>query len=124
MRQFLFFCFSFIPLLAQAYDARIQGIYYNLKNGEAEVTYNIQDGFDYSGAVVIPSSVMYDGRTYPVTSIGDYAFSDCFSMTSICIPSGVTSIGEAAFGGCHGLTSINIPNSVTTIQSRAFGYCM
>ena len=63
---------------------------------------------------VIPSSV---------TSIGDYAFYYCSSLTSINIPDSVTSIGDYAFYDCSSLTSINIPGSVTSIGSYAFSYC-
>ena len=58
-----------------------------------------------------------------VTSIGTYAFGVCSSLTSINIPSSVTSIGDYAFYECSSLTSINIPNSVTSIGPGAFGYC-
>ena len=58
-----------------------------------------------------------------VTSIGDYAFSYCTSLTSITIPDSVTSIGEGAFLFCTGLTSITIPDSVTSIGYAAFGNC-
>ena len=58
-----------------------------------------------------------------VTSIGEYAFHDCRSLTSINIPSSVTSIGKDAFHGCSSLTSINIPYSVTSIGGRAFASC-
>ena len=52
---------------------------------------------------------------HDVSSIGDYAFYDCTSLTSITIPNSVTSIGYIAFHGCTGLTSITIPSSVTSI---------
>ena len=58
-----------------------------------------------------------------VTSIGNYAFSDCSGLTSIEISNSVTSFGEGAFSGCSGLTSIEIPNSVTSIGDRAFCSC-
>ena len=64
--------------------------------------------------LIIPNSV---------TSIGNYAFGGCSSLTSIEIPNSVTSIGNSAFSGCTGLTSIEIPNSVTSIGDMAFCYC-
>ena len=64
--------------------------------------------------MVIPDSV---------TSIGDYAFSHCFNLTSITISDSITSIGDYAFSDCSGLTSIVIPDSVTTIGDSAFSHC-
>ena len=58
-----------------------------------------------------------------ITSIGDYAIGGCSSLTSITIPDSVTSIGFQAFALCKNLTSITIPDSVTTIGSSAFAGC-
>ncbi len=58
-----------------------------------------------------------------ITTIGDYAFCECTSLTSVTIPNSVTTIEGAAFYGCTGLTSITIPNSVTTIGVAAFEDC-
>ena len=58
-----------------------------------------------------------------VTNIGNWAFSECSSLTSITIPDSVTNIGAAAFDSCGSLTSIVIPNSVTSIESYAFSAC-
>ena len=71
----------------------------------------------------IPSQIKYGTYTYEVTSIGEYAFSSCYGLTSITIPNSVTNIGEGAFDGCYGLTSITIPNSVTSIGDWAFSGC-
>ena len=54
-----------------------------------------------------------------VTTIGNYAFEVCSSLTSITIPNSVTTIGDNAFS-FSGLTSVTIPNSVTTIGINAF----
>ena len=58
-----------------------------------------------------------------VTSIGDGAFSFCRSLSEIVIPSSVTRIGEAAFYGCYSLSEIVIPSSVTSIGNGAFYNC-
>ena len=69
----------------------------------------------------------YDHHSYYYTTsddvIGDYAFSDCSSLTSLTLPSSVTSIGGHAFEKCSGLTSLTLPSSVTSIGEFAFRYC-
>ena len=55
-----------------------------------------------------------------VTSIGDLAFKDCKSLTSLTIGNSITSISKQAFQGCSGLTSVTIPNTVTSIGAYAF----
>ena len=58
-----------------------------------------------------------------VTTIGLYAFNDCYSLTSVTIPDSVTTIGENAFWNCSSLTSVTIGDSVTTIEDFAFLGC-
>ena len=106
-------------LSASAYAFKVDGIAYN-KNGDGKSVY-VSYGGDYTGPVTIPERVTYDGATYSVTSIGEFAFKDCTGLTSVTIPTSVTSIGEEAFRGCTGLTSVTIPNSVTEIGYSAFG---
>ena len=74
-------------------------------------------------SAIIPSSIQYGSTTYSVTSIGNSAFRDCSSLTSVTIPNSVTSIGNSAFSGCNSLTSVTIPESVTSIGNNAFKNC-
>lgn len=82
-----------LSLTASAYDAEINGIFYYLSGNEAEVTsYNHRRNEStaalvvlpedrekkYSGVVKIPKSVTYNGIKYKVTSIGLFAFQDCY----------------------------------------------
>ena len=110
---FLFALIAGVGTICASYT-EVNGIYYDFDKTTqtAAVTYhgdtyedNEYYGVVYSGAVIIPSSVSYDGITYSVTSIGDYAFFKCSSLTSVTIPNSVTSIGEKAFYGCSGITS-------------------
>ncbi len=107
-----------------AYDY-VDGIYYNRDDGSktCSVTYRNTNYNSYSGKVDIPETVTYNGTTYSVTSIGNYAFYGCTGLTEITIPNSVTSIGSYAFESCSGLTSVTIPNSVTTIGWWAFWAC-
>ena len=102
-------------------------IYYNFVNGSRinlEVTYKDNTSYsDYEGSVVIPESVTYEGNTYYVTAIGDYAFVSCSGLTELAIPNSVTSIGNNAFDGCRGLTGVTLGNSVTSIGYQAFFCC-
>ena len=142
-------------ITASAHDFEVDGIYYNVTssaNLTVSVTYkgNSYSSYsnEYNGAVIIPSTATYNSITYSVTSIGNYAFRGCSSLTSITIPEVVTSIGSSAFEGCtsldtitlseksqlksignyafegcSSLTSITIPEGVTSIGNYAFEGC-
>ena len=115
---------ALLPMMASAYDAKINGISYNFSGSEAEVTYSNNDNTtNYSGSVVIPESVTYNGKPYSVTSIGNGAFGNCSGLTSVSIPESVTSIGHWAFQGCRSLSSVIIPNGVTVINQGVFANC-
>ena len=144
----LLFILTIQPMLASAdsVEEEIDGIYYELSDDDytAIVIENLSG--EYSGEIVIPESVNYEGTTYSVTKIGNHAFCgltevvsvtipnsvttidyraflDCSGLTSITIPSSVLSIGESAFAGCSSLTSITIPDGVTSIDRGTFADC-
>ena len=112
-------------LSVSAEVVQIDGIWYNIvkKAAQAEVVYDPNSDAYYSGNIIIPSVVEYEGVECSVTSIGYGAFSCCGNLTAINIPESVTSIGDDAFYGCRNLASITIPKSVTTIGGRAFYGC-
>lgn len=112
-----------LPLLASAYDAKIGDIYYNLNMSERTAAVTSDQAQSYSGDVVIPSSVKYNGVPYKVTEIAPEAFFYCIQLTSVSLPEGLTSIGSAAFYYCEKLTSIIIPKNVETIGDEAFKQC-
>ena len=121
-KQLLLLVFMLLPLMANAQKAvEIDGIYYYVSWSSkiAEVKQS-PDQDKYSGDIVIPSSITYDGDDYVVTSIKYQAFYECYNLTSITIPNTVTSIGSEAFRNCWNLTSITIPASVEEIGIQAF----
>lgn len=114
-------------LSVTAHDFEVDGIYYFYHGNEATVVYKGYSYNDYSneysGDVIIPSSVTFNDKTYNVTAIGEWAFSYCTSVTSVSIPNSVTSIGNNAFRECSGMININIPNSITDIDYWVFAGC-
>ena len=56
------------------------------------------------------------------TTISQFAFSRCTSLSSVSLPNTVTSIGLGAFTGCA-LVSVTIPNSVADLDGYVFREC-
>ena len=113
-----------------AHDFEVSCIYYNITNATKKTVAVTYGGGSYSaysneytGNVVIPVSVIYNGTTYSVTSIGYGAFSYCSGLTSITIPNSVTSIGDYAFYDCLNLKTVyNYSNLTFTKGSTDYGY--
>ena len=101
---------------------------YSLVDGEigdsvTAIGDNAFQGFNYLSRINSNTDGLFNIPT-GITSIGDYAFNGCQSLTSVTIPNGVTYIGEYAFRDCSGLTSVNIPTGVTTIHDSTFRDCV
>ena len=77
----------------------------------------------YSGDIVIPKYVTYEGNNYRVRSIDDRVFMNCKNLVSITIPSSVTNIHSYTFYGCENLQSADIGDSITYIDEYAFYGC-
>ena len=109
-----------------AYDFESGEVYYKITSKTdmtAAVTYFNKTGNTYSGIVSIPASVVYDGNTYTVTAIGDYAFVGCTNLKGIKITERTTKIGNYAFSGCNGLTEFTVPTQITSIGNSVFNGC-
>ena len=70
----------FFSISASAYDVKVGPIYYDISGTTASVA---SGNNNYSGDIVIPESITYNASNYPVTSIGNWAFSCCSGLTSI-----------------------------------------
>ena len=114
-------------LSSLAHDFEIDGIYYNITSSTDKIVslayLSNRHPYGYSCNITIPETITYNGNTYTVSSIGDWVFSWCDSLTKVTIPNSITSIGDNAFRGCSGLTEVTIPNSVTSIGDGAFRGC-
>lgn len=119
----------FANIFELPYTFEKDGIYYWKTGADSVmVSYKSTEGYegfngDYHGDVVIPSTVTYNGVTYNVLAISDYAFQGCTDLTSVIIPNSVKYICQCAFDGCTALTSVTIPNSVAEIYNWAFSCC-
>lgn len=102
-----------------------RGCHADLKNESKAFIYEHNVLFDRDKTAIISYRAKEANYVIPdsVTSIGESAFSDCDSLTSIKISNNVISIGSNAFYGCISLKSINIPDSVTSIGDDAFREC-
>ena len=111
-KYFLLLTLLCLSLSALAHDAEVDGIFYNLDAANKTATVTFKGYFsatynnEYSGDVVIPETVTYNGITYSVTSLGWACFTYCSSLTSITIPTSVTSLGDYCFYKCSSLTAI------------------
>ena len=97
------------------YDYKI-----NTADGTATITKFRAPDDHGSYDITIPTAF---GR-FPVTDIGDYAFSGCHSLTTLSLGENIKTVGSYAFYDCTQITgSVTIPQSVTSIGNEAFRWC-
>ena len=107
--QICLLCVAMLPVMVQAQFT------FATNDGAITITEYTGSG----GAVTIPDTI----NGLPVTTIGDNAFRECFSVTGVTLGTNVTSIEDYAFMDCTNLNSVTIPDSVTNIGTQAFLGC-
>ncbi len=110
----LVFSAAFLFLI---WPAAIQAQFSFTTNSDGSL--NVSGYTGSGGVVVIPDTT----NSLKVTSIGNNAFSDCTSLTSIIISTNVSTIGDDVFFYCTNLTNATIPDSVTSIGDQLFAEC-
>ena len=108
------------------FDGIVQTVYQ--PDEEVAVVWAAESGHEYSGDIVIPSSISYEGKSYDVVGIGVCAFAEYKGwngreIKSIVLPNSVIAIGEKAFVESTTLQRVEIPNSVKYILEYAFADC-
>ena len=112
---FLIVLLSMVAGKASAYDAEIDGVCYNFINeDEAEIARD-----NYTGTIKIPANIVFDGKTYTVTTIGEKAFA--YRQVELTLPNTIVTIKKDAFQGSN-MVSLAIPSSVKSIENGAFGW--
>ncbi|MBQ9950338.1 MAG: leucine-rich repeat protein, partial [Clostridia bacterium] len=91
-----------------------ENLEYEISGGSVTITGYVTEP---TGALIKPETI----EGYPVTTIGEAAFEECYSLTRLKMPS-VRTIGTFAFDGCFNLTHIEM-ESVQTICHSAFNSC-
>ena len=98
----------------------VGGLFYKTAKGYSmdfvEVTGN-PGGGKYSGDVVVPGTVEYDGITYTVKGVGNRAFEGCGDLRKVTISEGIDEIGAYAFIGCGNLERVILPSTLVIIDN-------
>ena len=102
-----------------SYDFEVNGIYYGYDSNSQTAYVTFDNSKKYTGDIIIPASISYNGRTISVTAIGKNAFRNCTELTSVIIPNTTLTIEEDAFNGCSSLSCLTIPSSVRRVESGA-----
>ena len=77
----------------------------------------------YVGAINIPATITYQGKTFTVNEIEEKAFYGASELTTVTLPNGITILPQYAFMDCTSLSNINIPETVTELGANVFAYC-
>ena len=101
---------------------RIGDLYYTFSGTDATVV-GYASTINWSTFISIPDTVVDNGTTYTVTSIGYQAFTGCKNLALTSLPSGLTSIDNNAFQNCTSLALTSLPDGITRIGQVTFYGC-
>lgn len=113
----------------------VGGLYYILSDTDATVTSIYGDEFTTyatnnvaqycSGTINIPETIIYEGKTYTVSSIGNHAFSSQEDLQGLIVPNTVTTIGDNAASKSQKLKLVNVADNskLVNIGNEAFKGC-
>ena len=110
---------AMLPMGAMGVSAETyyySGMYYQINNGEVTITGSVSG---ISGDLVIPTTI----QGFPVTTIGNSAFSCRYYLTSITIPDSVVSLSAYAIENCDALETIYIGSGLSSIGKYALDNC-
>ena len=119
--------YNIVKMSVELIDFTVDGIKYKMiAEDKVVVTYPTEgkpgsnNPNTYTGDIVIPAQVTYEGQNYKVTGIDDYAFRKA-NITSISLPEGLTSIGVEAIYNTQ-ITELTVPSTVVNFGQYAMGY--
>jgi hypothetical protein len=117
----------------QAANITVDGINYTTASGNKatvakytiikETATTSADTLFYTGDIVIPEKISYEGTEYTVVGTAANAFVDCKNLTSLSLPATCVTIGRNCFKGCSSLTASPIPMTATSVGSGVFNGC-
>ena len=109
-----------LPMLAHADMVEIDGVKYFILSDHASIMK--KDG-GYTGDVVVPATVKYQGKSYPVTEVLSYAFSGSDNLKSVVLPEGITKIADDVFFAAHNLETVQMPSTIVSWGDAVFAGC-
>lgn len=120
MKKSIFvFLLMLLPMLAHADMVEIDGVSYFIVGSEAYVQ---KKKGGYSGDIVVPATINYQGKSYPVTEVLSYAFSGD-NLKSVVLPEGITKIADDVFFAAHDLETVQMPSTITSWGEAVFAGC-
>ena len=126
MKKFLLTLFAMFASMvsAGAYDFTVDGIYYDINEDGTTLAIVPDESYkDFTGDLVLPDTVTYNGTKYTVKFINNEAFKYCNGLTSVTLPNTVTVVGMMAFDHCDSLETLTIGTSLYMSGSGAFTNC-